>query len=151
MPCLSCQERRQKMSNVIKKFIDFWSGEKDAPITPSISYKVRDIDGTRTGSTSLFRTQANNFRTMQLVIDLIGVAAFNAVPTISIGTNANAYDNIMAAKPLTGLSSGSTHMLVQLSGIMPDFPVSTNVRLNISAAAAASTYTINATIYGFYD
>lgn len=139
------------MSNTIKKFIEFFSSEKDSPVIPAIQYKARNIDGTSTGTTNLFTTQVVNFRSMQLVIDLTSVSNFVTPPTISVGTNAGNYDNILPATILTGLSAGSTHILIQIEGIMPDIAQSTSVKLNISIAAVASTYTVDATIFGFYD
>ena len=56
------------MSNAIKKFVDFFSNEKDTPIIPAIQYKARNIDGTSTGTTNLFTTQVSNFRFMQLKV-----------------------------------------------------------------------------------
>jgi hypothetical protein len=73
---------------------------------------------------------------------------FTSAPTISIGTNATAYDSIAAAAALTGLLQGNVAP-IQFKAQYPFLTPSTQTFLNVSVAAAATTYTITIGIMGF--
>jgi hypothetical protein len=76
------------------------------------------------------------------------ITALTTPPTISLGTNAAAYDNIAAAAALTGLLQGRVAPIV-LKAQYPFLTAGTQTFVNISAAAVATTYTITIAILGF--
>lgn len=74
-----------------------------------------------------------------LAIEQIG--GLTTAPTISIGTNASAYDNMVGNVALTGLLQGRVAQ-VAFKAQYPYLLGGNQVYLNIVSAAVATTYTI---------
>lgn len=76
------------------------------------------------------------------------IAGLTTAPTISIGTNSAAYDNMVAATLLTGLLQGRVAPVV-FKAQYPVLTPNTQVFLNISVGAVATTYKIIIGLMGF--
>lgn len=76
------------------------------------------------------------------------IAGLTTPPTLSIGTNANAYDNMVAATPLTGLLQGRVAP-VPFRSQYPILTSGLSIYVNITQAAVATTYTITMTVLGY--
>lgn len=76
------------------------------------------------------------------------IAGLTSAPTISMGTNAAAYDNMVAATALTGLLQGRVAQMT-FKAQYPVLVPNAQLFLNISVAAVATTYKIIIGLMGF--
>lgn len=113
--------------------------------------KISGIDGKSSGSTLFFTSEVANYRCLYLVLDLTTVSGLVTASTVSVGTNASSYNNLLSGTLLTALSSASSSIVIPMTGVAPDIAGATNIYLNVSGLAIATTYTFNATLVGFYD
>lgn len=74
-------------------------------------------------------------------VRLVSVTGFTTEPTVSVGTNATSYDNIIGATTLTGLSTADDTFAFTLSQVKAVVPASTSIRFRVSTGATATTYT----------
>lgn len=76
------------------------------------------------------------------------IIALTTPPTISVGTNAASYNNIVAVDGLAvGLDVGEHRRLVLLNDI-PLVSSTSDVRVNVSVAAVATSYVIDVFLLG---
>jgi hypothetical protein len=76
------------------------------------------------------------------------ISGAGSAPTISIGTNATAYDNIAAATALTGLLQARVAP-IQFKTQYPFLTNGVQTFLNVSVAATTTTYLLTVAILGF--
>ena len=119
-------------------------------MTAIVSSKVKNIDATTMGTTNIFSSLTSNFRPLAYIVDLTSVSGYVSAPNITIGSNSASYDNLLASTSLS-LTSANTSEVIPCAGVISDIGSSTEIVLNVSAAADASTYLINITVIGFYD
>lgn len=118
------------------------------PLTTSIS--VTGINGKTVAATKIGTTFAGGtkFYPSLIIIEIEAVTALTVLPTISIGTNGAAYNNICAAAILTGVAAvGDTTRLVFANPIAA--LNGADIYLNISVGATATTLTLKAFVFGF--
>jgi len=108
------------------------------------------VDATSTGNSlvmtvpsgMIFIPQCANFT-------LVNVSGLALVSTMSIGSNASSYNNIVPATLLTGLSSANQTYKVNLSGLTTSVPASGEIYCRVSIASTATVYDVVASISGF--
>lgn len=108
------------------------------------------VDGTSTGNTlittipsaKVFIPQCANFT-------LVTVVGLSLVATVSIGSNASTYDNIIPATLLTGLSTENQTYKLNLSGINANIGATDPIYCRVSIASTATTYDLVASVSGF--
>ena len=92
------------------------------------------------------------FHPITLVMQLTAVSGFVAVPTISLGTNASNYDNLVPATALIGMSTVNDAIAFSIVGRpYPSMAAGTEIRLRVSVAANATTYVVKTMLPGIYD
>ena len=131
-----------------------------APISrdPVTLMRTNAINAKQTGVYDLLDTDPTPFMPLFLIVMLRGVAGFTSAPTISIGTNATDYNNILPATALTGLDAEGEYFRVPVgtavgtAGVFRGMaPVSSvALKAKIPVAAAATVYDIEVQIVGAY-
>ncbi len=105
-----------------------------------------------TGTTSLYTVPAAKFfvaTKLILMVESTG-SAHSAGPTVSLGSNATAYDDILTATPATGFTTTQDVWVVHMAGRFASIGSSGTVRLNVSVAATGgAARTMRADLYGF--
>lgn len=92
------------------------------------------------------------FYPMFVVIKVTAANTIALVPTISMGTNASSYDNILTGYVLTNLSAVNKMVKADLSAVAIDSVApNTGIYVNITSAATASTCTLSVTLVGYYE
>ena len=112
-----------------------------------------NLDGTTAAATSLFTTEnaGQRFYPTAAYVTLRSVSGFVTVATISLGTNAATYTNIVAAGALTGLSAANQYEpLTLVSGVVSSVAPNTAIFCNVSIGAVATTYKLDLDLVGFY-
>ena len=120
--------------------------------------RTSPINAKNTGVCDLFDTDPTPFMPLFLIVMLRGVSGFTSVPTISIGTNATDYNNILPATALTGLDSVGEYFRVPVGtavgtggvfrGMSPVSSVS--LKAKVTVAAVATVYDIEVQVVGAY-
>ena len=109
---------------------------------------------TATGVQTLFTTRnvtGLRFIPTALIFELITVSVFTTVPTISFGQNGGSFNDIIAATPLTGVSSANNIIrLVIPNTVLSSIAANTAVGINVTVAAVSTTYAGNFYVKGFY-
>jgi hypothetical protein len=121
-------------------------------------HRCTNFSAKNTGVQDLLDTAPTPFMPMFLIVMLRAVSGFTSVPTISIGTNAPNYNNIVPATALTALDAVGEYFRVPIGtavgtggvfrGMAPESSVS--VKANVTVAAVATTYDIEVQIVGAY-
>lgn len=119
--------------------------------TSFYSCKLTGINGKTEQPTLFFATDTGNYRPTHLIIDLTSVSDLVTSATISVGTNAQSYNNLLSDTLLNLLSSGSNSIVIPITGLIPDIAAATEIYINVGVAATATTYVFNTTLVGFYD
>lgn len=119
-------------------------------VSSYVGYSDANVNAKNTGATLIFTTVDVNklffpYRVRVYATNLSGVVA---PPTLSVGTNASNYNNIIPATALTGLTTNSTYI-----DILPTFPTASlasgvQVFVNVTGGANATTYGIRLAVYG---
>lgn len=114
-------------------------------------YDALDINGKSRQATLIATPEIENFKATHLIIDLVTATGVVTPPTISIGTNISAYNNIYVDSLLTGLNATSNSTMIALSGLIPNLIRATGIYINVGVIATATAYTFNVRLIGFYD
>lgn len=116
------------------------------------SYTLEGVDGTSLASTPIFTTEnGRRFRVLSTIFELTNTSGFVSVATCSIGTNAVTYNNILAVTALTAVSTANAGLQQNILTVVDSIAPSTEVRVNISVAAVATTYFLKVTLIGYYQ
>jgi hypothetical protein len=109
------------------------------------------IDGKAVAATLIGTTEngTRRFYPTAVLYELTAVAVLIGVCTASVGTNGAAYNDVMAAGALTGLSAVNGMLRVSVA-LATSIAPNTGVYVNITAGATATTYTLRAAIEGYY-
>jgi hypothetical protein len=108
------------------------------------------------GTFDLLTTDSTPFLPFFIVVILRRVAGFVSVPTISIGTNGPAFDNVIAATPMTGLDVAREYFRVPIGtpvgtngvfrGIAPGESV--DLKAKVTVGAQADVYDVEVVVVG---
>jgi hypothetical protein len=111
------------------------------------------IDGKTTGATLITTTEngVRRFYATAVLFELTAVAVLIGVCTASVGTNGATYNNLLAATALTGVSVVNNMLRLPIGAVaVSSVAPNTDVYINITIGATATTYTIRAVVEGFY-
>jgi hypothetical protein len=126
-------------------------GTKSSYATSLFVKRVTGVIATQTGPVAIDTNDASFFRPVHIIVDLNTVSGLGTPPTISIGTNAASYNNILGLTALTSLTLNSSTLQFSLSGAVASVAQNDVINVNISIGAIATTYTINVLVIGFYE
>jgi hypothetical protein len=115
------------------------------------------ISGLSTGAILLIETESTPLMPIFVVVYLRAVAGLTSVPTMSIGTNAPNYDNVIPAAVLAGLDVQGEYFRIPVGtalagGVFRGMSPSSSVKLyaNVTVAAVATTYDTEVQVIGAY-
>lgn len=111
------------------------------------------IDAKTTGSTKIGTTEngAARFIPKTIVIELTGASAIIGAATLSVGTNSSSYNNILAATALTGVSTLNNIVMLHLpTTVISSIAPNTDIFVNVSVGATATTANIRVDVDGYY-
>lgn len=115
------------------------------------SVTLTGLDLTQTGATKIGTTDANNrFVPLFAHIELTAVTGFTSVPSVSVGTNSPNYDNGIPITTLTNMNTVNQMVMQQYANLKKSVSAGTDVYVNVTTAAIATTYIGRITILGFY-
>jgi hypothetical protein len=106
-----------------------------------VGYNETNVNCKNTGSTLIFTNPASSGQFFPSKIRVYGGNLVGIVtpPTLSIGTNASSYNNILVATALTGLTNtGYIDYAITFPGTL--LTAGTGVFVNVTIAANATTY-----------
>lgn len=112
------------------------------------------IDGKTLGST-LIQTTAPGLRFVPTVInmELTTVSGFVSAPSVSIGTNSTDYNNLLSITSLSFVDTANEFVVYNIEDVVASpfsIAASTGIYLKVTTAAVGTTYTMRATVLGFY-
>lgn len=136
-------------------YIKWGDGDTDWNLISSnfALFSSTTIDGKSTGSTVIGTTRSNGserFYTQIAQIFLVSSSGIVTPPTISIGSNSASYNNIITDTLLSGLNTNNDFYGFTATGVIPSLAGGTEIKVNISSGANATTYNIIALVRGFY-
>ena len=121
-------------------------------------FRTQNFSGKVAGVHDLMDTDPTPFMPINMIVMLRAVSGFVSVPTVSIGTNAPDYNNILPASALTGLDAIGEYFRLALGtqigttgtyrGMSPSSSVA--IKANVTSAAVATTYDVEVQIVGAY-
>jgi hypothetical protein len=110
---------------------------------------VTGIDGTIVGNTPLYTVPAGRELIVQrVVIIATAVTPATTPPTISVGTTASTFVNVIAAKQLTGLVAVNTTTILSPIDGATVLQGGDALILRVSVGAVGTTYTFKAAVIG---
>ena len=122
---------------------------------PSIVFfKATSVDAKTVAATQIGTTLANTvlrFHPMFAVIYLKTVDTMLAAATLSFGTNASTYNNIIAATAMTGLTTANDMFRSDITGVVASIASGTAIFVNVTVGATATTELIDVFLYGYYQ
>jgi hypothetical protein len=112
------------------------------------------ISGTSTGST-LIETIDIPVRFVALFINIevtTLTGTVTTVPTVSIGTNATSYNNLLSASALTGVTVSNRVIQFSSTALATSVTGGTGIYANVTVAATGVSlvYTMRVSVLGFY-
>lgn len=119
---------------------------------PLAPYGVTGINAKNTGSTGIYTTETGlgRFYPVAVLFEATNTASVSIVATISVGTNASSYNNILAASGLAGLTSNNAIITFPLTAAAVSVPASTAIVMNVTVGATATTMTVSCYLIGYY-
>lgn len=112
---------------------------------------VENVDGTAAASTKIGTTDAGmQFVPIFVNVEVTALTGFVSVASLSIGTNATSYNDILVITPLTGVISANTILQVPANALLKSVPSATDIFVKITTGAIASSYTLRVSVLGFY-
>jgi len=112
------------------------------------------VDGRTTGVVPIYTLEPSNlnFYPTQIIMRAVSITTATLKPTISVGTNATAYDNIATGTLLNSVTTllGVTSSPQSVS-TSPALAGGTVINTNVSVGALATSYTFKIDIIGYYE
>lgn len=107
-----------------------------------------DVVGTSTGPTAVF-TAPQPFVIFAIQAVTTSISGLILGPSISLGTNASSYNNILPIEVLTSLSALNNALMLTTTN--PAYVMQTNDTLyvNVTTAAIATTYNFQIIVIGY--
>ena len=114
---------------------------------------TKNIDAKVAAATLIYTTDGGSKRFHPAMIRVLVSAAntVTVVPTISIGTNASTYNDLLAATALTGMTNVNNMTNYNLVALLTSVAVNTGIYVNVSVGATATTCNIDVAIFGDYE
>lgn len=116
----------------------------------SIRFTKKGVDA-KTAAATLVFTPDKDFVPTSIVFTVSAADTVAVVPSISFGTNATDYNNVLASSALTGMDSTSKMLRFSL-GLTAYSMVAagTGCYVKVNIGATATTCTIQVNVLGFY-
>lgn len=112
---------------------------------------VTGIVGTSTGATLIQTTDANlRFVPILIQIEATAITGLVTPASFSIGTNSATYNNLLAITAMTGITSANLMLQSNITALSSSVGASTGIYINVTTGAVGTTYTLRASILGFY-
>lgn len=113
--------------------------------------QLTGIDGKTTGAIKI-GTTSNIGRFVPLFVNVEGtnISGFVTVASFSVGTNGASYNNILTITAMTGVNASNIILQTNATALISSLPASTDVYINVTTGATATTYTLRASVIGFY-
>lgn len=116
----------------------------------SILSTTVSIDATTVGNTTLFTVPTGKLAVVRFaIIRLTAISGGGAVPKLSFGTNATAYDNIITSQSLSGLTTVNKAFTFVVSGVSEVAQAGNNIVCRVNNAASYTSYTIDIDLIGY--
>lgn len=114
---------------------------------------LKAIDFKTTGATTIFTTEngTERFHPLYVCAELTAATSVSVVPTISVGTNASSYNNILTATALTNFTAANKMQNYPISVLVDSVAANTAILVNVSIGATATTCTGKVAVIGYYD
>lgn len=134
-----------------------WNGSSWLPLGRVIIKKeMNSINAKNTGNTLIYTLEASglNFYPFGIVPRAtgVGISGVTLGPSISVGSNSTAYDNIASASLLGNVLSALTGGNSLSSSVnSPALAGGTAIYAKVSVGAVATNYTLKYDILGYYD
>lgn len=118
-----------------------------------VSLDVMGINAKNTGAILIGTTEngTQKFHPMYAVMVCSGGTLITIVPSLSIGTNASSYNNIVSAISLVNMTAAGNMTQPSLSASLGNIAANTNVYANITIGATATTCLVDIHLFGFYN
>ena len=115
-----------------------------------VVYPVYNVDGTAAAATLIF-TPGSTFTPTNVVVTLTSVSGFVSVSSLSVGTNATSYNNILPISALTGLIGANISLNIPIVSAISSVSGGTGVFVNITTPAVATSFVLEVSVLGFYN
>lgn len=106
-----------------------------------------------TGATAIQTSEngTQRFMPLQVIIECTAASAIVGAATISVGTNASSYNNLLAATALTGVTAANNMLgfnlpLVATSSVAAN----TAINVNVTLAATGTSQVARVDVLGYY-
>ena len=113
------------------------------------------VNASTTGNTKIYTTptSALTFYPTMVLFKAVSISGVTLRPTVSVGTNSTAYDNIASASLLNSLlgTLGATGSAPQLATTTYPVAGGTDIYVRVSIGGVFTSYTFTVYILGFYD
>jgi hypothetical protein len=114
----------------------------------TIIYKSNLIDATVVGSAFLFKNFPLVFGPIKILVYCKTASQITIPPTISVGTNAQDYDNIIPATVLTGLVETDQTFEIEVPQLSHIVAANTDIFINVAIGSTGASQTISINLEG---
>lgn len=116
-------------------------------------FPKKSMSASSTGNTSLGRTEngMERFYPKFATIEVKAVSGIVSLGSISIGTNSTSYDNILSATLMTSLNAVNKVLTLDVVGVNGSIAPNTEIFVRVSGIVNAAVYTVEVTLFGFYQ
>lgn len=117
---------------------------------PLAGDSVFPLDATSDESTAIIFTMPNNgaFKPILVQIWAVQVTGFTTSPSISVGTNANNYDDVMPVTQVVPTAGARVHNILLTNARVLD--ANDVLRARVATAAGATIFLLRITILGHF-
>jgi len=115
-----------------------------------VSATLSSLNGKNTGSTKVFTPSVGNFFTTGVSFSLTSVSGLVVAPTVTVGTNASSYDDILPVSALTLLTTVNNYLYIPITTQSKMASSGTDIFVKVTIGAIATTYTLSVSLSGFY-
>lgn len=122
-----------------------------SPMAGRVGIFTKTIDAKVAGAVLVDTTRANaKFYVESVAIESVSAAGIGTPVTLSIGTNASSYNNIVAAALRTNLTGALQVQYGTLLTTLPVIPASTAIYVNVTIPAVGTSQSLQIVVKGFY-
>lgn len=112
---------------------------------------IAGVNAKTTGATVIFTTESvSNFYVTGVTVESTSATAITVPATLSVGTNAATYNNILAAGAMTSLTAANLFSMLLPTVASVVVAASTAINVNISVAATGTSQTLTVGVQGYY-
>ena len=111
----------------------------------------RALSLTAATSTVIATPSGFTFLPTLILLRVVAVSGFVSAATLSVGTNAATYNNIVPATATTGLNTVDQTWPILVVPLAPAVASGTGIRVNVTVASVATTLTADVWVLGVKD